>query len=54
MLFTNELNPKYSPIICIEHEYLLQYIFYLSPTIIPMDCSKVNKDPKDHERLGRT
>jgi hypothetical protein len=50
-VFTNEFNPKYSPIVYPEHEYLLQYCLYPSPTKILMVCSKVDKDPKDPEDL---
>jgi hypothetical protein len=51
MLFTNEFKPQYSPTICPEHEYILQYSFYPSPSRIPMACSKVDKDPEDPEDL---
>jgi hypothetical protein len=51
MLFTDEYKPKYPPTVCSEHEHLLHYSFYPSPTRVPMACSKVDKDPEDSEDL---
>jgi hypothetical protein len=51
MFFSNEFKPKVSTYIYSEHENLLEYIFYPSPTRIPMACSKVDKDPEDPEDL---
>jgi len=51
-MFSNEIKPKYPPTIYFEHENILQYIFYPYPTsIVPMACSKVDKDPEDPEYL---
>jgi len=47
MLFTNE----FKPILCPEHEDLLQFGFYPSPARIPMACIKVENDPQDPEDL---
>jgi hypothetical protein len=47
MLFSNEFKPKSPLRVYSKHEHLLEYSFYLSPTIIPMACNKVDKDPED-------
>jgi hypothetical protein len=51
MLFGNEFKPKCPLTVCSEHAHIIEYIFYPSPTRIPMACSKVDKDPEDPEDL---
>jgi hypothetical protein len=54
LLFTDEVKPLHSTILCHEHENLIHHRIYPYSVRIPMACSKVDiglKHPKDLEDL---